>query len=347
MISLLKKYIPQGVQKKIALKRVEKKVCDAYESFLQTGKTPDDAYMPFIDLYCATNGRFNESFNKKIVRTNPAQSVSAKLEGVVGTFSSKDFISINSELNESGYVTFEKKLGPDVCQKLYDYALKTPAAIPPAYDSKKIFDPAMPTAEIYRFDRQDLVNNIEIQKLIMDPVLINIARNYLGCEPIFDFPALWWTSAYNKDASHEAAQLYHFDMDRIKWLKVFVYINDVTPENGPHCYVKGSHKVGNKPQELLKRGYARIPDSDLKKYYKSDDFVELSAEAGTVFAGDTKCWHKGKQLTKGHRLAMEFEYTSSMFGANYPKLIVENGSDEFKNFCSKNKVYASNIHFNN
>ena len=217
--------------------------------------------------------------------------------------------------------------------------------VPPTYDKPVLYDPEKPTAEIYRFDRQDLVNDPEIQKLMMDPVLINVARNYLGSEPIFDFPALWWTSAFNKAASHEAAQLYHFDLDRVKWLKIFFYINGVSPDNGPHCYIKGSHRAGNKPAELLKRGYARIPDSDLKKFYKEEDFIELSAEAGAVFAGDTKCWHKGKPLKKGHRLAMEFEYTSSMFVSNYPKLIVQQCSDEFRAFCKANQTYASNIHF--
>ena len=136
-------------------------------------------------------------------------------------------------------------------------------------------------------------------------------------------------------------------MDRIKWLKIFFYVNDVAPENGPHCYIKYSHKPGNKPKELLKRGYKRIPDEDLEKYYKQEDFVELCGEAGSIIAGDTKCWHKGKHLTKGHRLVMQFEYTSSLFGSNYPKLIVNKSSDAFKEFCKNNQRYSSNIHFNN
>ena len=121
----------------------------------------------------------------------------------------------------------------------------------------------------------------------------------------------------------------------------------MTLENGPHCYIEGSHKPNAKPTELLKRGYVRIPDEDLKPYYKPEAFKVIYGEAGSMFMGDTKCWHKGTPLKKGHRLVLEFEYTSSLFCANYPKLEVTNASADFKEFCVKNKTFASNINFKN
>ncbi|MGZ4044617.1 MAG: phytanoyl-CoA dioxygenase family protein, partial [Bacteroidia bacterium] len=265
---------------------------------------------------------------------------------LIGTFDTKNFETINKTLNRDGYAYFKNKISPEMVSSLYNYALKTPA-LAKKNEPKVVFDPSNFVSEIYRFDAQDLINNKDIQSLIMDPALINVARNYLGCEPIFDFPAMWWSTSFLKEASEEAAQLYHFDMDRIKWLKIFIYLTDVNADNGPHRYIRGSHLPGTKPLELLERGYARIPDNDLVKYYKPEDFVVVCAESGTIFAGDTQCWHKGTPLKKGHRLVLELEYTSSMFGANYPKLEVKNSSPEFKKFCSQNKFYASNIHFTN
>jgi hypothetical protein len=96
---------------------------------------------------------------------------------------------------------------------------------------------------------------------------------------------------------------------------------------------------------LLKRGYARIPDNDINQFYKKEDFITITAEAGSIFAGDTKCWHKGKPLKKSHRLVLEFEYTSSLFGANYPKLEIEKASLEFQLFCKENPRYVSNFVF--
>lgn len=318
-----------------------------YEVFLKTGQTPHEAHMANINLFCSTNGIFNEAFNDELKQTNPPQPVPENLQGVTGIYATTDFKKINAELNEKGYVHFEQKLSKELCQRLYNYALNAPARIPPGYKEVVKYNPDKPLAEIYRLDIQDLGNNADIQQLMIDPVLVNFARNYLGCEPIFDFPAMWWSTAFQKEASDDAAQRYHFDLDRVKWLKIFFYINDVTLENGPHCYIEGSHKPKVKPAELLSRGYARIPDEDLKPYYKPEAFKVACGEAGSIFMGDTKCWHKGMPLKEGHRLALELEYTSSLFGANYPKIEVVNAGAGFKEYCLKNKTFASNIHFKN
>jgi len=318
---------------------------DGVNQFNASGKTPQIAYQAFINLYCSTNGKWNDDYQEKIKTLNPPITVPNVLEGAIGSLDATDFKNINNELNTNGYVKFENKISADACQKLYECALKTGAKVPPKYDSKIIYDPLKPVAEIYRFDMNDLVNNPDIQALIMDPVLINIARNYLESEPLFDFPAMWWSTAFSKEASSEAAQLYHFDMDRIKWLKIFIYLNDVGMDNGPHSYIKGSHKVGAKPANILKRGYVRIEDKELAPFYKKEDFITLTGQQGEIFAGDTKCWHKGNPLKKGHRLVLEFQYSSFLFGTDYPPFVITNYTDEFKKFCEDNPVYASKITF--
>jgi hypothetical protein len=320
---------------------------EGYQEFLKTGKTSQEAYNSLLNLYCSTNGKFNEKIHKKIISNNLPKKINQPLEGIIGKIKNEEFNYYNHELNKFGYVNFNKKISQELVNSIYNYALNAEALTAPLYDKKIIYNPTNPISEIYRFTQKDLVNNKDIQQLIMDPVLINIARNYLQCEPIFDFPAMWWTNTFLKEASAEAAQLYHFDMDRIKWLKIFVYLNDVTNDNGPHQLIKGSHLPGAKPKELLNRGYERIPDQDINKYYKPEDVIVVLGQAGSVFAEDTKCWHKGTPLKSGHRLVLEFEYTSSLFGANYPKFEIENFSEEFKQFCTQNPVYATHFIFKN
>jgi hypothetical protein len=343
--SIFYKILPGVIKQFYSNKKQTKILKKGYEVFIKTNQTPHESYMALISLYCSSNGEFNESFNKKNGLKNKPQAVPVKVDGVLGSFAKEDFIKKNLELNDKGYTFFDKKLTGDICEKLYDFALTTPAKMAPSDDKIAIYNPESPRSEKYSFDAQDLINNTVVQQLIMDPVLINIARTYLECEPIFDFPAMWWSTAYNRTPSEASAQFYHFDMDRIKWLKIFFYVNDVTIENGPHCYIQGTHKQGSKPIELLKKGYVRIKDEEILSYYKSNDLKTICAGAGSVFAGDTKCWHKGLHLKKGHRLVLEFEYTSSMFGANYPKLLVKNNPPVFKDFCKKNKIFASNIDF--
>lgn len=312
-----------------------------FKVYKKTGKTPEKAYQALVNMYCLTGGKFNESLHKEV--KIPVKEKADQLEGALGHFAKKDFDSINTTLHDDGYYRFEKLLSKESMESIRKFALNTPTAVRGIKEGV-IFDPENLVSEIYRFSVQDLVNNPDIQELIMDPVLINIARNYLECEPIFDFAAMWWSAGFKNEASSDAAQLYHFDMDRVKWLKVFIYIDDVGDDNGPHCYISGTHKIEAKPDNLLARGYVRITDEELRTHYPAANFKILPGKAGSVFAGDTMCWHKGKPLELGkNRLMLEFEYSSSSFGVNLPEMVVKNASAKFVEFCKQNPVYTSTI----
>jgi len=226
---------------------------------------------------------------------------------ILGVIFNDNLNGLNNKLEKNGYVNFNETLPHELIKKIHDFALKTKTRMAPKYDEKILFDKNNVESEIYRFDANDIANSTEIQELIMDPFLIDVARNYLKSEPIFDFPAMWWSTAFLKEASGEAAQLYHFDLDRIKWLKIFFYITDVNENTGPHCYIEGSHLANTKPKEILKRGYARIPDEDLEKYYSKEKFKTICAPAGAIFAGYTKCLQKGTPLKENFRLVLKIE----------------------------------------
>ncbi len=338
IISYLSKFIePSEIVKN---KRLFKA---GYDDYLQLGKTNQEAYMSMIKLYCQTNGQFNNDKHEEIIRSS-SPNYSDCVNGLLGQLTNADLVDINEELIEEGYVKFDNKLSDDVCKRILKFAETTPAIISKSSE-RVIYNREDLASEVYRFDSQDLIQLDEIQKLIMDPTLIEIARRYLKCEPIFDFPTMWWSTTFMKEASSEAAQMYHFDMDRIKWLKIFFYINEVTEDNGPHHYISGTHKIGSKPQHLLDKGYVRIEDEELQALYPNDKMKCITGKEGSIFAGDTMCWHKGSQLVEGERLVLEFEYCSSLFGANSDPFFLDpdDASPEFIDFISTNKTYALKI----
>ncbi len=313
-----------------------------YKKYLKNGFTENSIHNALINLYCFTNGKYIEKLEKEL-RVIPISS-NFPIQGVLGKNNFQFYQDIVKDLEEEGYFLFSKKLDLDSINDLLFFANNTKCYYPPNYSEPVIFNQSSLNAEIYRFTYQDLIANRTVQNLIMDESLIEIAREYFKSEPIFDFPAMWWSTSHLKEASSEAAQLYHFDFDRVKWLKLFIYLTDVGPDNGPHCYISGSHKVDSKPMDILKKGYARIKDNELTKYYENSQIKTLHGGAGTIFVGDTKCWHKGTPLNDGIRLVLELQYTTSLFGVNIPEVFVAREENiEFSNFCLNNKFYTQSI----
>ncbi len=148
--------------------------------------------------------------------------------------------------------------------------------------------------------------------------IIAVAQSYLRCKPIFDVMAMWWHTAFSKQPDKDAAQFYHFDMDRIKWLKFFIYLTDVGPANGPHSFVKGSHRTGGIAGQLRAKGYARLTDEEVQACYPPERFVEFCALRGTVLAEDTRGLHKGKHVQVGDRLMLQLQFSNSLFGSYAP-----------------------------
>ena len=288
-----------------------------------------------INLYSKDNG-VSLLFFHNIMKTKRVKKT--KISSTIYE-NDKPLISAE-ELDEKGYAKFSQKLKANHVKELVKVA-KTLKC----YNGEKFvfFDEKKITNTRYNFDSNDLVNQSFIQKLIMDEYLIDIAREYFNSEPIFDMPAMWWSTPFGEGPSTEAAQLYHFDLDRVKWLKIFFYVTDVDDFNGPHHYIEKTHKINSKPIELLSRGYQRISDDEIKNYYSSDSFKIIKGKEGSAFAADTLCWHKGKDLTKGNRLVLELNYTSSLFVKKGSKLKVKKENKNFVNFCYENPTYSKNI----
>jgi ectoine hydroxylase-related dioxygenase (phytanoyl-CoA dioxygenase family) len=110
-------------------------------------------------------------------------------------------------------------------------------------------------------------------------------------------------------------------MDRIRWLKFFIYLTDVDTDNGPHSFIAGSHRTGGIPPSLLRKGYVRLTDGEVREQYPAEDFIEFTGARGTVLAEDTRGLHKGKHVARGDRLVLQLQFSNSLFGGYYPPVV--------------------------
>jgi hypothetical protein len=180
------------------------------------------------------------------------------------------------------------------------------------------YDREHPEGVRYDFSAQDVIDNPDVQCVMADRSIIAVAQRYLRCKPILDVMSMWWHTAYSRIPDKEAAQFWHFDMDRIKWLKFFIYLTDVGPDNGPHSFVAGSHRTGGIPSALRLKGYARLTDQEVEACFSRDRFLEFTAPRGTIIAEDTRGLHKGKLVSNGDRLILQLQFSNSLFGGYYP-----------------------------
>jgi hypothetical protein len=286
-------------------------------AFRRTGATPTAAYHALIELFCKTGGYSNDLLHRAIAITHPPYPL-PPARGILGDLAGSAIEPVLESLRRDGFYAFPKPLPEGLVDDMVRFAYRTPAKLLGRTESA-IYDPRNPVATRYDFRECDVMQNEAARQIVGDPSVLALAQRYLGCQPILDIVTLWWSTVSRNNSAEEAAQLYHFDMDRIKWLKLFVYLTDVTPRSGPTCFIRGSHRWGSQPRELLGFGYSRIPEELIRQHYPTDRIVELTAKRGSIVAVDTRGFHKGKPLEEKDRLVFQIEYCDSLFGAAYEK----------------------------
>ena len=86
------------------------------------------------------------------------------------------------------------------------------------------------------------VSQLRIIKDILDSNILNsMLKDYFKTEYKLVGTNLWWTFPGNHTQldRKKHAHMFHRDIDDFKFLKLFIYINDVGIDNGPHVVVQG------------------------------------------------------------------------------------------------------------
>lgn len=173
-------------------------------------------------------------------------------------------------------------------------------------------DMANPIAEKYTVPLETLARDPLVVRLVQDTRLQDIAAGYLGVPPILDTVSAWFSFPSNA-ASSQAGQIFHFDLERVKWLKCFVFLTDTSIDNGAHVFVPGTHKDGGIPRSILNRGYSRHSDERVADLLSREP-VLIEAKAGDVLIEDTRGLHKGLRVRSGYRAVVELQFASCLYG---------------------------------
>ena len=296
-----------------------------YRHFLVTGKTPGPAYLAMRHLFALTNGHFNDALLALYQTVHPPYALPSA-RGVLGDLDAAAIAAIVRDVTDTGVHVLPGHVSGEICDRLTRWALATPTlpqSPPAASPDPVLYDPDRPASVHQRFTDDDLIANPDVRAFATDLSFLSVAQAFLGCKPILSHAGMWWSTTFLKHADSYAAQLYHSDMDKPNFIQFFLYVTDVTPETGPHCFARGSHR--GKPLALRRDG--RVPDEEMAQHYAPGDLLELTGRRGTIIVANSRGLHKGKALIRGQRLLMNLIFSSSLFGASHATVRLDHRTD--------------------
>jgi|TARA_R110000787_G_scaffold46417_1_gene112647 ectoine hydroxylase-related dioxygenase (phytanoyl-CoA dioxygenase family) len=154
-----------------------------------------------------------------------------------------------------------------------------------------------------------LLNCQSVFDITFDSRMIEIAKNYFGCLPAITGVTLRKskeTAMKERNIPHNGqTTLFHCDKDSPRFLKFFIYLNDVGKDNGPFTYVHKSHI--DKFQGW--RSKYRWSNSEIEHVYGKEKIKSITGKVGDLVMGNTAGFHKGTKVKRGERLMLTIYFS--------------------------------------
>jgi hypothetical protein len=145
--------------------------------------------------------------------------------------------------------------------------------------------------------------------------LVEIARQYLGAEPILWLTQLKWSfgdqaskeerqgllSSNNEPVQHDG-DAFHYDTLDFKSLTIFIYLTDVDASCGPHVLIENTHNAKSF------RDICQIILSDTAARQRFGDRIKvILGKKGTMLFEETSTFHKASRC-QAKRLMLSIDY---------------------------------------
>lgn len=296
----------------------EKRFKVRFDEFLQNEHAVAGDHELLLSAFLASQGSTLTSANEKIRRFT-ATSLFDLAPDTLGLANDLEVVPrAIASLRSDGYSLLPVTLDPQMQERLTHHLSEQECRM--VSDDAEVngrmskLNLEMPEAEVYQVSEPQVVSSPDVQRLLIDRTLLSVASGYLGTQPKISNAMAWFTFP-RSEASEEAAQKFHFDLERIRWLKVFFFLTDVTADSGPHVFIPTTQIDGAIPRELLDHGYDRMSDDAVGKVFPPALWKSMTGPKGCILLEDTRGLHKGTPVLKGHRLVLQFQYSSSYFGS--------------------------------
>jgi len=224
------------------------------------------------------------------------------IDGVSSLFNINNESEKVDELIENGYTELGLIKNTDLVDELITDS-KTLQLYNPFTKEKHFFDAdnIPKDAHVAMYSRSDLAQNESVLKIANDPSILRIVQDFLGTAPRISNLNMWWSTSNHSQAKD--AQLFHRDVDDIKFCKLFVYLTDVGPNDGPHTFVKGS--TSSDKLTYIRR----YTDEEIIKAFGEENIINFVRPKYSCFIVNSYGFHKGTLPIDNDRLLLQVQYS--------------------------------------
>lgn len=153
-----------------------------------------------------------------------------------------------------------------------------------------------------------------IDQIARNEKLVEIARKYLGSEPILWLTQLKWSFGNKADKERQGllsssnvpvqydGDAFHYDTLDFKSLTIFIYLTDVDASCGPHILIENTHKTKSFGE------ICRIILNDTVAQQRFGNRIKpMLGEKGTMVFEETSAFHKASRC-QTKRLMLSIDY---------------------------------------
>lgn len=233
-----------------------------------------------------------------------------------------DAIKIAQEIEENGYARMENFLSLETIDEINKKTQEILSDGSHPYNQNKISQEDAKNSQLYIQVLQPLVSVPEIHNFVFDDRIIDIAGAYMDCYPAFGTCNL--RKSFVNNMNEGGNQLYHVDPNSPRFLKFFIYMDDVDMDGGPFSYVEGSHVKKFEIDGVNWNSEYTWKTDKIDALYGKENVRFLTAKKGDLLVADTNGWHRGIKPIVKERTMLTLDYVCHV------EFFQENSKFEFK-----------------
>ena len=261
---------------------------------------------------------------------------------------------ISNEINKNGFAVlpeyFDKNFIRNIKNELLNFEYRATADFNYKDKLKNLKKKDTKYSVFFSNLKTKKINNqMAIYKILSDIFFRDIAGCYFQSDPYVVSAGVVYTKikdpkSFTQQEIHQSAQKYHFDQAHLKFLKIFVYLNDIyEPSEGSHNYIQSTHEENfsypDKEIFFEKAGLKKtingkysglVKDEWINDNFEKERIKDFCYPEGTVIIENTTGLHKGNHCTTKDRDLFSFIYSLSAISPMKTERIVTLDSEIYK-----------------